>query len=82
MKFVYSALFLMLLTFFCAQNVMAQKYYVYCANGKIEVDGRDPKQMQSARGSGTYVMSEFSFRMDAEKFAKQLGGVGAKCPRR
>lgn len=57
-------------------------YKVYCANGKIEVDSRDLKQMQSARGSGTYMMSEFNYRMDAEKFAKQLGGVGSQCPKR
>ena len=66
----------------CAPNAFAGKYYVYCANGRIEVDSRDPKQMQSARGQNTYVMSEFNYRTDAEKFAKQLGGIGAQCPRR
>lgn len=60
----------------------ADKYYVYCANGKIAVDTRNPQQMKSAHGSGTYMMSEFNFRTDAEKFAKQLGGIGAQCPKR
>ena len=65
-----------------AQLCLADQYYVYCANGKIEVDSRNPQQMKSARGSGTYVMSSFNYRTDAEKFAKQLGGIGASCPRR
>jgi hypothetical protein len=26
-------------------------YYVYCANGKIEVESRSPEQMRIARGS-------------------------------
>ncbi|MCR5813917.1 MAG: hypothetical protein K6G15_05460 [Desulfovibrio sp.] len=64
------------------QLSQADQYYVYCANGKIEVDTRNPQQMKSARGSGTYMMSSFSHRIDAEKFAKQLGGIGASCPRR
>ena len=82
MKGIISALVLAMLTIFCAQNVYAMKYYVYCVNGKIEIDSRDPQKMKSARGSGTYAMSEFDYRIDAEKFAKQLGGVGASCPRR
>ncbi len=70
------------LTMLCATGAMASKYYVYCANGKIEIDQRDLKQMKSARGSHTYQMSEFDSRTDAEKFAKQLGGVGKQCPKR
>ena len=64
-----------------ASQAMAEKYRVYCANGKIEVDTRDQKQMKSARGNDTYMMSEFNYRSDAEKFAKQLGGIGKQCPR-
>ena len=51
---------------------------VYCANGKVEVDTRDLKQMQSARGRA-YIIKEFSSRIDADKFAKSIGGVGASC---
>jgi hypothetical protein len=55
-------------------------YYVYCANGKIEVDGRDPEQMRIARGSGVCMLSQFGFRSDAQSFAeKNFGGVGKPC---
>jgi hypothetical protein len=43
-------------------------YYVYCANGKIEVDGRDPNQMRIARGSGVCMLSRFGFLSDAQSF--------------
>lgn len=56
-------------------------YYVYCANGKIEVDGRDPDQMRSARGSGVCQMGpRFSYLSDAQEFArKNFGGAGRAC---
>ncbi|MBO4312176.1 MAG: hypothetical protein IKX79_01865 [Desulfovibrionaceae bacterium] len=83
MKKLCIALAVLALPLFCASGAMASKTYVYCSSGKIELDNRNPQQMQSARGSGTYVMGPgFDYRMDAEKFAKQLGGVGAKCPRK
>ncbi len=62
-----------------ASDAMADKYRVYCANGKIEVDMRDPKQMKSARGNHTYMLGEFSYRTEAVNFAKKLGGVGGQC---
>ena len=70
------------LTMLCATGAMASKYYVYCANGKIEIDQRDLKQMKSARGSHTYQIFESDNRIDAEKVAKQFGGVGKQCPKR
>ncbi|MBO4334652.1 MAG: hypothetical protein J5846_02300 [Desulfovibrio sp.] len=82
MKKLTSMLAIVLFLMLSAQLCLADQYNVYCANGKIEVDSRNPQQMQSARGSGTYLMSSFKFRTDAEKFAKQLGGIGASCPRR
>ena len=82
MKKFCLALLVCMLTGSFAGYAVAGKYYVYCANGKIEVDSRDPQQMKSARGSGTYVMSEFNYKTDADNFAKQLGGVGGKCPKR
>ncbi|MBQ7586161.1 MAG: hypothetical protein IJU40_07955 [Desulfovibrionaceae bacterium] len=82
LKQVFFALMLLTLTLGFAVSAQADKYYVYCANGKIEVDNRNPQQMKSARGSSTYMMSEFNFRSDAEKFAKQLGGIGGSCPKK
>ena len=57
----------------------AADYYVYCVNGKIEVDTRDAKQMKSARGSEPKTLGKFNNKTDADKLAKKLGGVGAKC---
>jgi hypothetical protein len=55
-------------------------YYVYCANGKIEVDSRNPEQMRSARGSDTCMFSRFNYLSDAQSFAqKNFGGPGKKC---
>jgi hypothetical protein len=54
-------------------------YTVYCANGKIEVDTRNEAQMKSARGSNVKVLSKFNFKLDADNFAKKLGGIGAQC---
>jgi hypothetical protein len=47
-------------------------YYVYCANGRIEVDGREPAQMRSARGSGMCQMGPaFSSLSAAQDFARR-----------
>lgn len=55
-------------------------YYVYCANGKIEVDSRPPDQMRSARGSNLCMLSQFGFLSDAQSFAqKNFGGAGKPC---
>ncbi len=55
-------------------------YYVYCAGGRIEVDGRDPEQMRIARGSGVCVLGQFGTRSDAENFARRnFGGVRSSC---
>jgi hypothetical protein len=56
------------------------KYYVYCANNKIEVDMRDPAQMKSARGSDVCMFGQFNFHTDAQNFArKDFGASGARC---
>lgn len=62
-----------------ASDALADKYRVYCANGKIEVDTRDFKQMKSARGNHTYMLGEFNYRTEAVDFAKKFGGIGAQC---
>jgi len=56
-------------------------YDVYCANGKIEVDGRNPDQMRIARGSGLCQMGpRFGFLSDAQGFAQRnFGGAGQPC---
>ena len=56
-------------------------YYVYCANGRIEVDGRDPNQMRIARGSGVCQMGpKFGFLSSAQDFARNnFGGAGRPC---
>lgn len=56
-------------------------YYVYCANGKIEVDGRDPDQMRNARGSNVCQMGpRFGYLSDAQNFARRnFGGEGRAC---
>lgn len=55
------------------------KYSVFCAGGKVTIDGRTLDQMKSARGSDTCQFGQFNFRMDAMDFAKQFGGEGASC---
>ena len=57
----------------------ATKYSVFCASGKIEVDSRTLAQMKSARGAGTCIIKSFDNKMDADKLAKSVGGVGASC---
>ena len=57
----------------------AADVYVYCVSGKIEVDTRDAAQMKSARGSEPRTLGKFSNNIDANKLAKQFGGVGASC---
>lgn len=55
-------------------------YYVYCANGRIEVDGRSPEQMRIARGSDVCVLGTFGFLSSAQDFARQnFGGEGRPC---
>lgn len=56
-------------------------YYVYCANGKIEVDSRNPDQMRIARGSGVCQMGPaFGYLSSAQDFAQRnFGGAGRSC---
>lgn len=79
MKRLGFALVFLLLTILWSSEALADKYRVYCANGKIEVDTRDVKQMKSARGSSIYMLGEFDYRTEAVEFAKKFGGVGAQC---
>jgi hypothetical protein len=65
-----------------SQQAAAQTshYYVYCANGRIEVDSRNPEQMRSARGSGVCMLGQFNYLSDAQNFARRnFGGEGRSC---
>jgi hypothetical protein len=64
-----------------APGVAHADYYVYCANNRIEVDGRDPNQMRIARGSGVCQMGpKFGFLSSAQDFARNnFGGAGRPC---
>jgi len=63
-----------------ARPAAAAGYYVYCANGRIEVDSRDPAQMRGARGSNVCLLSSFNYLSDAQSFAqKNFGGAGRSC---
>ena len=77
-----TALFLAMALFgalLIAAPCVAADYSVYCANGKIEVDTRTESEMKSARGGKVSTLSRSSNRTDAEKYAKQRGGIGASC---
>ncbi|MGH6769826.1 MAG: hypothetical protein ACRECO_12500 [Xanthobacteraceae bacterium] len=53
-------------------------YGVFCANGRIEIDSRSEEQMRRQRSACQF--ARFSFRMDAESFArKNFKRVGAPC---
>jgi len=65
-----------------AQQSVAETshYYVYFANGRIEVDSRNPEQMRSARGSGVCMLGQFNYLSDAQSFAQRnFGGAGGSC---
>jgi hypothetical protein len=62
-----------------ADPALAQTTYgVFCANGRIEIDSRSEAEMKRQRGACQ--LARFSFRMDAESFArKNFKAVGAPC---
>jgi len=65
-----------------AQHAVAETshYYVYCANGRIEVTHSDPNQMRIARGSGVCMLGQFGFLSGAQDFARRnFGGEGRPC---
>jgi hypothetical protein len=53
-------------------------YGVFCANGRIEIDGRSEDEMRSQRGACQF--GRFPTRSDAENFARRnFNGVGSSC---
>jgi hypothetical protein len=61
------------------EGFSATKYSVFCAKGKVEIDTRTLGEMKSARGSDTCMFRSFDYRMEADKFASAIGGVGSPC---
>lgn len=55
------------------------KYRVFCANGKLEVEQRTFEQDKNARGSSVCQLGEFDYLSDAEKYAENHGGKGSDC---
>jgi hypothetical protein len=78
MRKIVAALFVALLL---APTAARADYYVYCDNGRIAVESRDPEQMRIARGSGVCQMGpRFGFLSDAQGFAERnFGGAGRPC---
>ena len=60
----------------------ARKYYVYCVKDKVVIDTHNLKEMQSSHGKDVSKLKEFTFMLDAEAYAKKIGGVGAACPKK
>ena len=58
---------------------LAQSSYgVFCASGRIEIDGRSEDEMRSQRGACQF--GRFPTRSDAENFARRnFNGVGSSC---
>ena len=53
-------------------------YGVFCASGRIEIDGRSEAEMRSQRGACQF--GRFPSRSDAENFARRnFSGVGSSC---
>ncbi len=75
-------LFFLLFSLIVSGEAFAEKFSVFCANGKIEVDSRTLQQMIRDRGRNVYAMVTYDYRMDANEFAKKMGGIGAKCPKK
>jgi hypothetical protein len=62
---------------------MAVTTYVYCVEGRIEVDQRSPAEMRSARGHATICIigPTFDYGPDAVRWveANLRSGVGGSC---
>ncbi|MBS7789009.1 hypothetical protein KTR66_03325 [Roseococcus sp. SDR] len=48
----------------------AAAYAVICKHGKYDIDGRSDEQLRIAFGSSACVLRRFSYRTDAENFAR------------
>jgi hypothetical protein len=58
----------------------ASAYALICKHGKYDIDSRDETQLKSAFGTSYCTMRRFSYRSDAENFAKNNSmQVGKSC---
>jgi hypothetical protein len=68
----------MVLTAMSGAALAQSSYGVFCASGRIEVDGRSEDEMRSQRGACQF--GRFPTRSDAENFARRnFNGVGSSC---
>lgn len=57
-----------------------ERYYVYCADDRIEVSFWDLEQMMVRRGSGVCQFASYTSYSSALDFAKKnFGGEGSSC---
>ncbi len=77
--FAYAAVVAVVTTIGISNVAQAQSSYgVFCANGRIEIDGRSEDEMRSQRGACQF--GRFPSRSDAENFARRnFNGVGSSC---
>jgi hypothetical protein len=60
-------------------TALSVEHNVFCRDGKIVIDSRSAEKMKTDTAGNAIFIKSFNFRLDAEKFAKTLGGEGAKC---
>jgi hypothetical protein len=48
----------------------AHAYAVICKSGRYDIDGRDDTQLRAAFGTSVCTIRRFSYRSDAENFAR------------
>jgi hypothetical protein len=75
----YAAIVVVVTMVGSSNTAQAQSSYgVFCANGRIEIDGRSEDEMRSQRGACQF--GRFPLRSDAENFARRnFNGVGSSC---
>jgi hypothetical protein len=75
----YAAVVAVVTTIGSSNVAQAQSSYgVFCANGRIEIDGRSEDEMRIQRGACQF--GRFPSRSDAENFARRnFNGVGSSC---
>ena len=58
----------------------ASAYALICRHGQFDIDSRDEAQLRSAFGTSYCTFRRFSFRSDAETFARNNGmRPGGRC---
>jgi len=78
-RHVWAAISVALMLIGTGSAALAQSSYgVFCASGRIEIEGRSEDEMRSQRGACQF--GRFPTRSDAENFARRnFNGVGSSC---